>query len=133
MLSKNFFFPDTINEENKLDLDIRKSKSDTIFQNVLLKIIWSNQFSVYRTHNPIGLKLITRLRVGLSHLNENKFNHNFQSSINPLCSCSLEIESITHFFLDCYHFSNILSTLLNSINKDLGSISNLDEYTLVNP
>ena len=35
------------------------------------------------------------------------------------------------FLLCCHHFSNIRSTLLNSINKILGSIINLDEYTLV--
>ena len=118
-------------EWNKLDLDIRKSKSYTIFQNGFLKIGRPNQCSVYRIHNPIGLKLLTRLRVGLRHLNENKFHNNFQSCINPLCSCSLEIESTTHFLLHCHHFSNICSTLLNSINKVLGSISNLDDYTLV--
>ena len=63
------------------------------------------------------LKLFTRLRLGLSHLNEHIFNHYFQSYINPLCSCSLEIESITHFLLHCHHLSTIRSTLLNSINE----------------
>ena len=96
----------------------------------MLKIGRPNQCFVYRIHNPIGLKVLTRLRVGLSHLNEHRFNHNFQSCINPLCY-SLEIESTTHFLLHRHNFSNIRSTLLNSINKDLGSISNLDEYTLV--
>ena len=37
----------------------------------------------------------------------------------------------TIFLLYCHYFSNIRSTLLNSINKILGSIINLDEYTLV--
>ena len=79
----------------------------------------------------MGLKLLTRLRLGLSHLIEHKFNHNFQSCIDPLCSCSLEIESATHFLLHCHHFSNIHSTPLNSINEVLGSITNLCDYTLV--
>ena len=113
---KNSFFPYTIVEWNKLDFDIRKSKSYAIFRNALLKIGRPNQCSIYRIHNPVGLKLLTRLRLGLSHLNEHRFNHNFQSCINPLCSCSLAIESTTHFLLHCHHFSNICSTLLNSIN-----------------
>ena len=37
-----------------------------------------------------GIKLLTRLRLGLSHLRQHKFNHNFQDTINPLCPCSLE-------------------------------------------
>ena len=73
----------------------------------------------------MGLKLLTRLRLGLSHLSEQRFNHNFQSCINPLCSCSLAIESTTHFLLHCHHFSNIRPTLLNSINEVLGNITNL--------
>ena len=77
----------------------------------------------------MGLKLLTRLRLGLSHLNEHRFNHNFQSCINPLCSCSLAIESTTHFLLHCNHFSNIGSTLINSINEVLGSITNISDLS----
>ena len=94
---KNSFFPYTIVEWNKLDLDVQKSKSCAIFQNALLKIGRPNQCSVYRIHNSVGLRLLTRLRLGVSHLNEHRFNHNFQSCVNPFCRCSLEIESTTRF------------------------------------
>ena len=117
LLLKIIFFLCITVEWNKLDLVIRKCKSYTVFQNVLLKISWLNQCSIYRVHNPMRLKLFTRLRLGLSHLNEHIFNHYFRSYINPLCSCSLEIESITHFLLHCHHLSTIRSTLLNSINE----------------
>ena len=45
---------------------------------------------VYKIHDPIGLKLLTRLRANLGHLREHKFRHNFLDTLNPLCSCSLE-------------------------------------------
>ena len=77
----------------------------------------------------MGLKLLTRLRLGLSHLNEHRFNHNFKSCINTVCSCSLAIESTTHFLLHCHHFSNIRSTPLNSVNEVLGSITNLTDLS----
>ena len=48
----------------------------------------------------------------------------FKVVINTLCSCSLAIESTTYFLLHYHHFSNIRSTLLNSINEVLGSIAN---------
>ena len=73
----------------------------------------------------MGWKLLTRLTLGLSHLNEHIFNHNFQSCINPLFNCSLAIESTTYFLLHCRHFSNTRSTLLDSINQFLGSITNI--------
>ena len=77
------------------------------------------------------LKLLTRLRLGLSHLASVtiRFNHNFQSRINPLCSCSMDcgslaaIESTTHFLLHYHHyFSNIRSTPLKQYNEVLVSI-----------
>ena len=70
------------------------------------------------------------MRLGLSHLNEHRFNHNFQSCINPLCSCSLAIESTTHFLLHYHHFSYIRSTLSNSINEVLGSIANASDLSV---
>ena len=43
--------------------------------------------SFFDCHNPKGIKLITRLRLGLSYLREHKFKHSFQDTINPLCNC----------------------------------------------
>ena len=66
---------------------------------------------IYNIHNPIGLKL------GLSHLNKHKFINNVQDCINPLCTCSFEIESLSHFFLHCHYFTNIRSTLFNELHS----------------
>ena len=74
---KDSFFPYTVVQWNKLDLNIKQSKSFSIFWNSLLKIVQNNQCSVYKIHNPQGLKLLTRLRFGLSHLHEYRFSHNF--------------------------------------------------------
>ena len=46
----------------------------------------------------MGIKYLTRLRLGLSHLNDHKFRHNFQDCLNPLCPCSLKVESTIHLF-----------------------------------
>ena len=48
-------------------------------------------------------------------MNEHGFNHNFQNCINPLCICSLEVESTAHFFLHCHHNHNIRAKVLNSL------------------
>ena len=75
---------------------------------------------------------LTRLRLGLSHLNEHRFNHNFDidSCINPLCSCSLEVESTKHFFLHCHHYTNICKTLLNTVEMIDESILNINDNDL---
>ena len=119
------FFPWSIVEWNKLDLKIRNS-SYLVFRNYLIKRIRPLAAPVYNIHNPLGLKLLTRLRLGLSHLSNHRFNHNFENCLNPLCTCSLEVESTTHFFLHCHHFNAIRITLNNSlkaIDKDILKLS----------
>ena len=74
---KNSFFPSVISEWNKLDLEIRNSASLEIFKKHLLNFIRPNSSNAFNINNPLGLKLLTRLRTGFSHLKEHKFKHNF--------------------------------------------------------
>ena len=80
------------------------SKSLEIFQSKLLAFIRPIQRSIYGVFNPQGLKFLTRLHLRLNHLNEQRFRHNFNDCISPLCSCSLEVENTLHFFLHCQHY-----------------------------
>ena len=112
-----FFFPSAVIEWNKLDLNIRNSESLNVFKNSLLKFIRPSGNSVFNCHNPRGVKLLTRLRLGLSHLREHKFKHGFQDSLNPICSCGNDIETLAHFLLHCPHYSNERSTFLNTIRN----------------
>ena len=61
--------------------------------------------------------MITRLRLGLSHLQEDKFKHNFQDTVNPLCSCSIEAESTSHYFLRCHFFDTLWATLTEDLRN----------------
>ena len=70
------------------------------------------------------------LRLEISHLNKRRFSHNFEDCINPLCSCSLEVESTVHFFLHCHNFVNIRNTLLNKLNSISCDISNCSDGSL---
>ena len=83
------FFPSTIIEWNKLNKRIWQSITMLSFRNALLKIDWPTPKPVYNIHDLNGLKLLTRLRLGLNYLNEHKFNYNFKECVNPICSCSI--------------------------------------------
>ena len=103
-LLKNLFFPYTLNEWNNLDNTIKSFESYLMLRKRMLNLIRPKCNDTYGIENPTGLKLLTRIRLGLSHLNDHKFNHNFKECINPLCSCSLSVENNVHFFLHCHHF-----------------------------
>ena len=64
----NTFFPSTITEWNKLDLSIRNSASLNVFKSRLLQFVRPLENSVFTCHNPIGIKYLTRPRLGFSHL-----------------------------------------------------------------
>ena len=49
---------------------------------LFLKFVSPVANSVFEINNPYGLKLLTRLRLGLRHLRYHKFRHNFQGCIN---------------------------------------------------
>ena len=97
---KNSFFPSTIIEWNNLDPHHRKSENISVFKSNILKFIQPSPNSVYNCHNPRGICLITRLRLGLSHLREHKFKHGFQ-----------------HFLLHCPQFANERRNLLSTLGS----------------
>ena len=90
---KDSFFPAVISEWNSLDVNIRKKE--------LLKFIRPVPNSTYNINDSKGLTLLTRLRLGLSHLRDHKFRYNFQDCVSPMCSCGQDIETSTHFLLHC--------------------------------
>ena len=70
---KNSFFPSTMNDWFNLDSTIRDSESIAIFKTRLLSFIRAIASNVYNIFDPIGLKFLTRLRLGFSHRNEHRF------------------------------------------------------------
>ena len=76
-LFKYSFFPFTISESNNLDLHVCKARSLLFSKDALLKTVRAVPSPYFNVYNPVWLKLLTRRRVGLSHLNEHKFKHDF--------------------------------------------------------
>ena len=95
-----------------------------VFWNALIKIARPIPKLIYNVHNPVGLKLLTRLRLGLIHLNQHKL-------IDPLCLCSLQVESVSDFFLHSYYYSNISSILLNELQSiDINLLNQEDDIII---
>ena len=62
-------------------------------------------------NDRIGIRLLTRLRLGCSHWREHKFRHNFKDILNPLWSCSISTLQAT------------LTDVLRNTDSDLSSLS----------
>ena len=72
--------------------------------------------STFHYHCPDGLKLITRLSLGSSHLQFHKFKHNFKDTLNPICSCG-NVETNIHYLLHCLIFSDEKLTPFNKLQS----------------
>ena len=119
---KYSFFLSTLNDWFNLDLNIRNSESISIFKRRLYNI-----YNIYNIFDPNILTFLTRLRLGLSHLNEHRFRHNFQDCLNSLCSCSLEIKDTSHYLLHCHHFSDHCVDLMNSVKSICGHFDSMPD------
>ena len=112
---KYSFFLYTISEWNKLNLHVRKVRSIQPFKNALFKTgrpIPSPYFNIY---HPVRLKLLNRLGVGLSHLNEHKFKHNFSNCVYVTVVWKLN-ESSIFFSTVSVFLTFIKSSLINWIH-----------------
>ena len=114
---KNYFFPATIFEWSNLDPTLRNSESFVNCKNSILKFIRPFPSNVFNYNNYKGIRLMTLLRIGMSHLREHKFKYNLQDCLNPICSCGLDIESTSHFLLHCPIFNDERYTLLSTLNN----------------
>ena len=123
---KNSFFPSVIAECFKLDSDIGNLSSLSLFKSKILKFIRPNPKSIFNCHKPKAIKHLSRIRLGLSHLCEHKFNYSFQDVLNPICACGSDVEIPCHYFIYCPIFDAELNTLLNNIRQVAPSILNLN-------
>ena len=89
-----------------------------IIRKSILKFMWPSQSKVYDDfHNPKRIELLARLKVGLSHLCDQKFKHSFQNkTLSPLCNYGKDIESSSHYLL---HYSDYLHERMTLLNTGL--------------
>ena len=102
-------------EWNKLDLNIRNFERFTRFKCNILKFIRPSENSVFLCNNPKGIQFLTRLRLGLSNLREHKFKYNFQDTINLICNCDENIETLCYYHLRYSLYISERLALLNVI------------------
>ena len=113
---KNSFYPDTVKNWNNIGSEFREAASLSIFKSSLLKLIRPRKQPIFNVHNPIGVKRIFQLRVGLSPLKSHKKNHNFQDTPLDICNCLITAETTHHFLLNCSIYNDSRRDLFDVIN-----------------
>ena len=114
---QKWFFRFAVIIWNKLDLNIRNSESLNIFKKNLLIFTRPSESSVFNCNYLTGTKLLTRLKLGLSHLCERKVECSHQVSIKPTCSSGRDTETLAHFLLNCPNYLKEKTAFLNIIRN----------------
>lgn len=114
---KYSFFSYTISKWNNPQWGIHHLNPLLVFKNALLMVTTPSRKSVYNIHNPVGAKILSRLRLGLSQLTKHKFDNNFEIILNPTFSCCLPHEFVSHFSLYCLHSRDNRRSLFNELEK----------------
>ena len=96
----------------------------------MLKIIRPETNRISSTQNFEGLKLLTKMRIGLNHLADHKFRNNFQDCLNPISSCGQEIETISHFLLHCLNYRCARKTFFEKISFIESNILQQNDLTI---
>ena len=78
------FFSYCTKELNQLNDDTTKIESIRIKKKQ--KIIKTKENSVFGVSDIYGIKMLTHLLLNFSHLNEHKFRHNLNDTINLMCN-----------------------------------------------
>ena len=84
-----------------MDSDDKNIDSHAMLSQKLLTFIRTLENGMYGIDGSLGVRLQNGFRLSFSRLKENKFNHNFADTLNPLYPCSLETEDTEHYFRRC--------------------------------
>jgi hypothetical protein len=97
---QNSFYPQSIDDWNKLNLDIRNVKTIETFKDHQKKNCGFKTNNLYHQYPSKAVTNHTRLRLGLSGLSSHRCDYNHIN--NPKCPlCPSRREDPEHFFLTC--------------------------------
>ena len=131
---QNSFYPDAVKCWNNIGPELRDAPSLSIFKSQIIALIRPKCQSIFKIHDPVALKYIFQLRVGLSALRAHKHAHNFRDTPTNICACGLESKTTTHFLLKCPYFITQRSILIARVTftlKDTLDLSRVDDHTIV--
>ena len=118
----NSFFPHTTILWNNLPKNV-KCMDLNDFKLYIKKELKPPRIKHFARGNKYANTLLTRIRVGRSDLNLHRFTIGLVES--PICACHYREESTSHFFLDCFLYTNERQILFSLFEHYIPKFVNL--------
>ena len=112
-------YPDSIIRWNGIGSELRNLAPLSLFKVNIFKLVRPNKRIIFGLHNPIGVKRLFQLRVGLSPLKFHKKKYNFLDTPSDACDCSGLPETLNHYFFHCSNHVDPRKFLMDSITPIL--------------
>ena len=93
-----------------------------MLKNDIISLIRPESKSVFKIHDPVGLRYIFQLRVSLSPLKGHKWCHNFIDTPSGICHCSQGIEDTSHFLFSFQSYATQRATFVTSVKEILHKV-----------
>ena len=113
----NSFFPGYCKNWNKIGFEMREITSLNDFKKNILCFIRPQQQSIFGIHDPIGIKRLFQLELGLSPLRKHKKDHNFKDTPAAICFCDTEPEDSMHLFFKRPLFIRQRNLFVDTVSK----------------
>ena len=99
------FFPDAITTWNNILSSFQHLPSFLGLKNHLISLFRPQMKDTFVIHDPINLRHLFQLRLGLSQLKHHRKQHNFVDTPLDKCICNTGVEDTAHFLLICPFYS----------------------------
>ena len=104
-------------------LKYKEVPSIDVLTNDISSLIRPVAKSVFKIHDPVGLRYLFQLRLSLSPLKAHKWRYNFSDTPSGICHCSHGIEDTSHFLFSCASHAIQRAALVTVVNEILHKFS----------
>ena len=95
------FFPDATRSWNTFMSHFSTMPTIQALKSHLVSLFRPSGKSTFKIHDPLGIRWLFQLRLGLNHLQSHKNNHNFEDTPSSACLCETGIEDTYHYLFRC--------------------------------
>ena len=113
------FFPDAISNWNKIITTFENMPTFGVLKYHLISLVRPNLKSIFGLHDPVNLRYLFQLRMGLSHLRYHKKRHSFADTPSDMCLCNSGVEDVSHFLLFCPFYVSHRESLVSLVHEIL--------------
>ena len=123
---QNSFFPYFTQKYETLSNEIKKQPDTIQFKIALKTLLCPKRIKFLSRGSKLGNTLLTRIRVGRSHLNAHSFTVGLADT--PACLCTAPSESTQHYMLDCPRYTEERRTLLDTFEQYIPKFKSFPKY-----